>query len=525
MQPGHHYSGDAPPIFLNLAHYCLAKSAQQFPDKTGLIAASNPAGTDRDESWTFAQLETIVLTGARALLERGISPGDRLLIRLDNTAEYAFLFLSACAAGIIPIPSSSQLSADEIAHIIDNANPRVIAVDPALDMPELDASVEIFGIDEVSELLSTGPRGTYAATHNNDPAYLIYTSGTSGFAKGVLHAHRAVWGRRPMYQGWYGICAEDILVHAGAFNWTYTLGTGLFDPWANGATAVIYTGNRTPKVWPQLISAHKATIFAAVPGVYRQILKYNSNIKKSVSTLRHGLVAGEPLPASVAGDWEEQTGTRLYEALGMSEISTYISSSPRTGIKPGSPGKAQAGRSIAIIPVTGEPEPLSAHQPGLIGVHRSDPGLMLQYWGKGKENEFENAFRGDWFCGGDLAEVDEDGFFWFRGRNDDLMNAQGYRVSPLEIERVMMQHSQVTEAAVGEIFIREDMSIIVGFVVADKGDAVSGGDVIAFLKTHLAQYKCPKQILSVDSLPRSANGKLLRRQLKSLFAQTPQPKR
>ncbi len=521
MRSTHHYRGDAPPEFLNLAHYCLAATAQQFPEKIGLIAATNPHGSGDDESWTFAELEKIVLTGARGLLERGINPGDRLLIRLDNTANYAFLFLAATAAGIIPIPSSAQLTAEEIAYIIEDAQPCAIAVDPDLAMPELSASVKVFDLDDVVEILTTGSSGAYANTHNNDPAYLIYTSGTSGRPKGVLHAHRAAWGRRPMYQGWYGIDHEDILLHAGAFNWTYTLGTGLLDPWANGATTVVYTGKRDATVWPPLIARYRATIFAAVPGVYRQVLKYNTNFRKTVSTLRHGLVAGEPLPAKVAEDWERETGTRLYEALGMSEISTYISSSPHTGIKPGSPGKAQAGRSLAIIPATGKPEPLRANQTGLIGVHRSDPGLMLRYWSQ--DGEFEKSFRGEWFCGGDLGEFDEDGYFWFKGRNDDLMNAQGYRVSPLEVEQALMQHKGVAEAAVGEIRVREDLSIVVGFIVREENQAVSSDALNVFLTQHLADYKCPKQFLMVARLPRSANGKLLRRQLSTLFSQTLQP--
>ncbi len=521
MPSTHHYKGEAPPEYLNLARYCLTKSAQQFPEKIGLIAATDPLGGDSDGCWTFAELERIVLTGARGLLERGINPGDRLLIRLDNTADYAFLFLAATAAGIIPIPSSAQLTAGEIAYIIDDATPCTIAVDPGLAMPDLDVSVKILTIDDVAEILTTGHCGTYANSHNNDAAYLIYTSGTSGHPKGVLHAHRAVWGRRPMYQGWYGISSEDILLHAGAFNWTYTLGTGLFDPWANAATTIIYTGKRSPTVWPQLIATHGATIFAAVPGVYRQILKHNLNFRDSVSTLRHGLVAGEPLPRSVADNWERETGTILYEALGMSEISTYISSSPATGIKPGSPGKAQTGRSIAIIPETGKPEPLPANSTGLIGVHRSDPALMLEYWSD--KGEFEKSLRGDWFCGGDLGQIDEEGYFWFCGRNDDIMNAQGYRVSPLEVEQALMQHCAVAEAAVAEIKVREDLSIIVGFVVVEENHAVSGNELKDFLREHLADYKCPKQILTISSLPRSSNGKLIRRQLTTLFTRESQP--
>lgn len=509
------YTGDKPPELLNLARYCLEQSARFFPEKTGLIAAATQNASAEDGVWTYAELEKNILTGAKNLLDHGIKPGERLLIRLDNTADYAFLFFAACAAGIIPIPTSSQLSAREIDYIIEDAGPSAIAIDPALDLPTIDPAIKILDVGDIRKLLTSGDRGTYAKTLSNDPAYLIYTSGTSGTPKGVLHGHRAVWGRRPMYRGWYDITTDDIVLHAGAFNWTYTLGTGLFDPWANGATTVVYTGDRDPSIWPQLISTHKATIFAAVPSVFRQILKYNSNIGEDLSSLRHGLVAGEPLPRSVAIDWQTQTGTRLYEAFGMSEISTYISSSPNTGIKPGSPGKIQEGRSIAILPQTGEPIPLPPHSTGLIGVHKSDPGLMLKYWNA--KTDQNNCFRGDWFCGGDLGTLDDEGYFWFLGRNDDLMNALGYRVSPLEIEKIMLQHDQVSQAAVTEISVRADLSIIVGFIVVEQGHDLTGEEMIAFLKPQLAGYKCPKQIERVDSLPRNANGKLLRRQLHWLF--------
>lgn len=516
MSGNYRYTGEQPPEFLNLAQYCLEKSAQLYPDKIALIAAIAPQKSDDDQSWTYAELEAIVLRGAKGLLSCGFKPGDRVLIRLDNTPHYAFLFLAACAAGLIPIPSSAQLSAREIAYIIDETSPVAIAVDANLPMPEeIPAAIKILDIEEVSHLLFRGPSGIYAKTRSDDPAYLIFTSGTSGAPKGVLHGHRAVWGRRPMYEGWYGIDDQDIMFHAGAFNWTYTLGTGLFDPWVNGATTIVYTGARSATVWPELIAAYQATLFAAVPSVFRQILKYNQDIRSAVSSLRHGLVAGEPLPVSVADEWQHQTGSKLYEALGMSEISTYISSSPAIGIKPGSPGKPQTGRCVAIIPQTGDPAPLPPNEIGLIGVHISDPGLMLRYWQC--DDVRAESFRGDWFCGGDLAMMDEEGYIWFKGRDDDLMNAQGYRVAPAEIEHEILQHNAVSEAAVAEIQVTEALSIIVGFVVLKSDNALKGSDISTFIEPRLATYKCPKQIEIVENLPRTANGKVQRKRLQEVF--------
>ncbi len=149
----------------------------------------------------------------------------------------------------------------------------------------------------------------YADTRADDPAFLIYTSGTTASPKGVLHAQRSAFGRRPMYQGWYGIGPGDRMLHAGAFNWTFTLGTGLTDPWANGATAIIYTGEKDPSLWPRLIAETGATLFAAVPGVYRQMLKYAKPAAADFGALRHGLMAGESPPPGLFEDWDARTGT------------------------------------------------------------------------------------------------------------------------------------------------------------------------------------------------------------------------
>jgi acyl-coenzyme A synthetase/AMP-(fatty) acid ligase len=342
--------------------------------------------------------------------------------------------------------------------------------------------------------LRSAPPGNYADTEAEDPAYLVYTSGTSGKPKGVLHAHRAAWGRRPMYRGWHAIAADDVVLHTGAFNWTYTMGTGLFDPFAAGATAVINTGSRDPASWPELIRRHNATIMASVPGIYRQLLR--SGIAPGPS-LRHGLTAGEALPLPILRQWRETTGLELYEALGMSEISTYISSSPHVPIRDGSPGKPQDGRAVRIL------------DDGQIGVHHSDPGLMLRYWN-------EEPSTGEWFATGDLADFDADGYVWYRGRSDDLINAGGYRVSPLEVESVLLLHPTVLDAGVREWRVSETLSIIAAFVVPQPGCSPDEAAILSFVQQHLAAYKAPKQIWFVPALLRTANGKLNRKALEKL---------
>ncbi len=207
----------------------------------------------------------------------------------------------------------------------------------------------------------------------------------------------------------------------------------MLDPFARGATGALYAGPRDPGAWPRLIEATGATIFAAVPSLYRQMLKYGDpspGAPSAPSPRRH---CGRGAPPDLLAHWREATGTSLYEALGMSEISTYISMRPGEPIRPGSPGKPQRGRRVAILPVEGGTEPLPPGDIGLLSVHRSDPGLMLGYWNRPEEEAA--AFRGEWFIGGDFASFDADGYVWHRGRNNDIMNAFGYRVSPLEVEK------------------------------------------------------------------------------------------
>ena len=514
MSPEPRYTGDLPPPDLNLARYCLEAAAARHPDKTALILADDPEHPDRAARWSYGEIEDLVLRMAQGLAARGFEPGERLFIRMGNSLDYALVFFAANAAHLVPIPASPMLSVSEARIIIADCSPRAVITDGTLGLPDLADGVRALGPDDI-QALKRAARGGYAASRADDPAFLIYTSGTSGVPKGVLHGQRAVWGRRPMYRGWYGLGADDVVLHTGAFNWTYTLGTGLFDPWANGATALLYCGPRDVTVWPRLARAHGATIMASVPSLYRQLLKYAALEPGSLSPLRHGLSAGEVLSPALFHEMTERTGLTLYEALGMSEISTYVSSSPEVPPKPGSPGKAQPGRAVAVLAVEGGTEPLKPGETGLLAVHRSDPGLMLGYWNRPEEERA--VFRQNWFIGGDLVTMDQDGYIWFEGRNDDLMNAFGYRVSPQEVENVLLAHPAVAEAGVTEVEVGEEVSIVAAFVVAAPGATCDPAAILAHAGQHLARYKLPREIVVVDALPRTANGKLLRRELHTLM--------
>ena len=183
--------------------------------------------------------------------------------------------------------------------------------------------------------------------------------------------------------------------------------------------------------------------------------------------------------------------------------------------KPGAVGKPQAGREVVILPAVGGTGPLPAGETGLIAIHRSDPGLMIGYWRR--PDEEAEVLRGDWFCGGDLGVMDSDGYITHLGRNDDLMNAQGYRVSPLEVEQVLGEHPDVAEVAVTEIPVAENVSVIGAFVVLQEGAEADRQALHALAEARLAAYKTPREYIFMDHLPRTPNGKVKRADLRQAF--------
>lgn len=486
-----------------MAGYVLQHAAR-LGNKTALEIVSEDA--EQNEIWTYQQLERAVRGVASGLLGQGLTPGDRVLLRLGNTVDFPLGFLGAIAAGIVPIPTSSQLTRAEITRMADLVTPSLIIADPGIALPDpapcpvIDTAT-LHGFTQL-------PPAPYHQGSPERPAYIIFTSGTSGQARAVVHAHRAIWARQMMWDGWYGITDRDRVMHAGAFNWTYTLGTGLMDPWSVGATAMIPSAGCTPKEMSTLLHRERVSIFAAAPGVYRQMLKSKL---PPLPHLRHGLSAGEKLPAITRTQWQDQTGTPIHEAFGMSECSTFISGSPARPAPDGALGFGQSGRHLAILDAGGTPVPLGTA--GTLAIHRSDPGLMLEYLNAPQATAAK--FQGEWFLTGDSASLSKTGAVTYEGRSDDIMNAGGYRVSPIEVEAVMAQHPGISESACVEISVKADATVISCFYIPSN-TPVPDDELSQHAHALLAHYKCPRVFKPVDNLPRSANNKISRAALRRM---------
>lgn len=500
-------SGPFPPCPapFNLAAYVLA-AASRTPAKVALEALSAP-GTVA-ERWRYADLADAVMRTAGGLAAAGVGRGDRVLIRIGNSSDFPLVFFAANALGAVPVPTSAMLTAGEIGEVIAAVAPRLVCLGAGLDLPAA-PGVAVAGPAEIAGFRRHAPAAT-ATTAPDDPAYMVMTSGSVGRPKGVLHAQRAAWARRMMWEGWYGLGPDDRMLHAGAFNWTYTLGAGLIDPLAAGATALVYTGAPDRHVWPALAAAHGATIFAAAPGVYRQMLD-SPGLAAGFAGVRHGLSAGEALPEAVRAAWTAATGRVIHEALGMSEISTYVSGAPGRPAPPGTTGFPQPGRRVAVLPDDGGEEPVARGEDGVLAVSRRDPGLMLGYWQRPEETAA--AFRGAWFVTGDRARMGADGAITCLGRADDLMNAGGFRVSPVEVEAALLAHPGVAEAAVVDVAVPSGATVIAAYYVP-RAEAVDEDALAAHCAGRLARYKCPRLFRPVAALPRTTTGKVARRALR-----------
>ncbi len=496
-----HDQGPPPPCPapFNLAAHVL-RHAADLPTKTALSVL----GETGSEDWTYDALASAVRGTGTGLLRAGLKPGDIVLMRLGNSVEFPIAYLGAIAAGIVPVPTSSQLTTDEVEKIVADLSPAAILRDPDVASAPGPREIDIATLETMRALAPCD----YDMGDPDRLAYIIYTSGTSGIPRAVAHAHRAIWARQMMVDGWYALTPDDRLLHAGAFNWTYTLGTGLMDPWTIGATALIPAPGTPIEALPDRLRAHRATIVAAAPGVYRKILADHDSL--DLPDLRHGLAAGEKLSEPLRNTWAKASGTEVYEAYGMSECSTFISSSPADPAPKGALGTPQTGRRIAII---ADGAPVDRGQPGTIAVHRSDPGLMLGYLNAPEETAAK--YDGDWFLTGDQGVMDAVGHISYLGRADDMMNAGGYRVSPLEVEAALSHFPGIEHVAATEVEVKSDARIIAAFYTGPA--PLDEAALRAYAADHLARYKQPRAYVHIDALPTGANGKVLRRALKPLF--------
>lgn len=516
------------PSYFNICEACVDQHAtSDKADQAALIVEDEAIGTSQ---LTYAELAQKTSQFANVLQNLNLNPDSRILIRLPNSLQYPIAFFGSIKYSAIAVPTSTLLAASEVAYLANDSQASVLITHKSMwqelardlgnssiktvfltgegELPQSD-TFKLIDFDDALKAASTEFAAVRTAV--NDPAYLVYTSGTTGYPKGVLHAQRALLGRLPASRYWFDFQegVTERIMHSGKFNWTYVLGSALMDPLLHGHTVIAYEGHNDAHTWPKLIQKHGCSIFIGVPTIYRQIIQKTDYTGSDLPSLKHCMSAGEHLSDEMQELWEKRFNAPIYEAIGMSEISYYISQHKQAKVVPGAAGFIQPGHQVALL--NEESRPVSSGEEGMICIRADDPGLFLSYWNLPEETV--KAVHDGWFLTGDYAKKDEQGYVWFLGRKDDIINTFGYRVSPHEIERVIKAHPDVADCvALGEE-VGADKTLVVVCVIPEQGKALTEEQILDYGQQHLAKYKAPKKVYLVCDYPRTKNGKVLRKKL------------
>ena len=510
----------------NIGYDCIDKHTETSKKNKVALYWENAQGDT--QKYTFAEMKTLTNKFGNVLTQLGLKKGDRYLLRLPNLPEFHVTFLGGCKIGAVPIPSSVMFREHEIKYRINDSKAKAVIttqdyVREVLDIEDSCPSLKhIILIEETAKpLLSYKDLMKDASNHldikptsKEDMAFFCYTSGTTGNPKGAVHLHRWVAGNDPSVLYWQQAQENDILAHTGDLNWIFPLGNGFLYPWRWGISTFIYDGKFNAKRWYELLEKYQITNLASVPTAYRMFVTIeNAETRYDLSNLRHCISAGEPLNPEVIKKWKQMFNLDIYDGIGMTEVMVYLSNLKGMPIKPGSCGKPQPGKRCAIVNAQGEEQPIG--EPGILAVHASDPGLFKEYWKKAEKTK--KSFKNDWFLTGDVLYQDEDGYFWFSGRDDDLIMASGYRISPFEVESAIISHPDVLEAAV--VASPDDIrGVIVKAFIILHDQAKASDQLMSAIQTHCkevaAPYKYPREIEFVDSLPKTQSGKIKRKELR-----------
>lgn len=459
---------------------------------------------------TFGELDLSVRRFAGALIRAGVHRGDRVALVLPDTFTLAIGFWGTLAAGAVAVPVNTLLKPHDHRAILADCDARLVVVDEqiaAKDVAPADAIV--WTADEAAAAGATGePVADHAATHRDGFAFFLYSSGTTGEPKGVVHLHHDMWFCAETYGAKVlGIRPDDRCFSVAKIFFAYGLGNSLYVPHHAGASTALFAGRPTPAAVFEQVRRHRPTLFFGVPTAYGHMLAaMEAGAEADFSSVRLCVSAGEALPASLFERWKARTGIEIADGIGSTEVlHVFLSNRPGACV-PGSTGRAVPGYDLRLVDETGSDVPQGELGDLLV---RGD-SIMALYWNKHEATK--HALRGDWIRTGDRYYQDEDGHFYHAGRSDDMIKAGGIWVSPVEVEGVLVSHPEVLECAVvgrpDEDGLAKPHAYVVLRPGADPTDLEAR--LRAFAKERIAPYKAPRWVTVLAELPKTATGKIQR---------------
>jgi acetyl-CoA synthetase/medium-chain acyl-CoA synthetase len=466
---------------------------------------------------------------ARAL---GIRPGQPVVVMLPRVPEWHLVLVGLLKAGALVIPSSTQLRPKDIAYRVGHSGAVALVAAPE-SIAAVDAargeltSVRHFllrggedeaaapGWERLEPLMAAQPDedGATQPTRARDAALVYYTSGTTGPPKAVLHDHGYTWSQRYTSRFWHGVREGERLWTTSDTGWAKAAYGVLFGPWSEGAEVVLYHGRFEPRAELEFLQQIDPHVFCAPPTEFRLLVKEDLRGLR-LPRLRECLSAGEPLNPEVIRAWEDATGLRIRDGYGQTETILLVGNFPGMPVKPGSMGLPMPGHDVEVIDEAGAPMPRG--EVGDIALRGDPPSLFREYWKD--EAASRRCRRGEWYLTGDRATRDEDGYFWFVGRDDDVIISAGYRIGPFEVESALIEHPDVVEAAAVAAPDADRGSVVKAYVVLRpgvRGDAALAAKLQQHVKQVTAPYKYPRRIEFVDALPKTVSGKIRRVELRA----------
>ncbi len=477
---------------------------------------------------------------ANVLRKLGVAPGDRVLFRVPNHPAFFIGALGCAKAGAVFVPTSTLFKDHEVEYRLRDSGATVCVTTASLrrevdraaaTCPALRAVVIVDDHGEPScstdeswsrALAAAREHFVPADTRGDDPAFIAYTSGTTGDPKGILHLHRYAASYDYLIDDWHGFRAGDVTACPSEIGWMLPVASTFLYAMRAGITSVCYREHEPrfrPDKWCELLARRRVTRFVGTPTIWRMLLTVDHAARRfDLARLVSGTSAGEPLPGDTLERVRSAFGFAPQDGLGMSECMVYAHARIGEEPTPGSCGRA--GRGLVLAVLDDELRPVRDGEEGVLHLRRdSHPGLMREYWNK--PDATAEAFIGEWYRTGDVVTRDESGRFFFKGRADDVMKCSGFRISPFEVESALQSHPAVLEAAAVEFPDELRGNVVKAFVTLRDGHAPSD-DLAAGITEHvrrqLAPFKAPKHVEFVATLPKTQSGKILRRELRGRAA-------